>query len=153
MPAHQTHARFALINNVYILESWLGFWDFFHDLGRIHTSLFRLPRCSKVTYLGLVVLVLSLTSDFLPKSGCPQHLLLSLKSMSNWQFWTGQSFVVAWRSLLIPFHPSLARSRRIIVYLKSSKTDIARKSQSLTIVRPLFPPLCRCSCARVFSLS
>ena len=62
MPAHQTHARFALINNVSILESRLGFWDFFHDLGRIHVSLFRLPRCSKVMYLGLVVLVLSLTS-------------------------------------------------------------------------------------------
>ena len=76
--------------------------------------------------------------DFLPKSGCSQHLLLSLKSMSNWQFSTGQYFVVAWRSSLITFHPSLARSGRIIVYLKSSKTDIARESQPLTIVRTLF---------------
>ena len=59
--------------------------------------------------------------------------------MTNWQFWTGQSFVVAWRSLPITFHPSLARSRRIIVYLKSSKTDIARESQSLTIVHTLCP--------------
>ena len=44
------------------MQQRLGFWDFFHDLGRIHASLFRLPRCRKVTYLGLVVLVLSLTS-------------------------------------------------------------------------------------------
>ena len=55
VPAHQTHARFALINNVSILESWLVFRAFFHDLGRIHASLSRLPRCSEVTYLGLVV--------------------------------------------------------------------------------------------------
>ncbi|CAH3037051.1 unnamed protein product, partial [Porites lobata] len=33
----------------------------------------------------------------------------------------------------------LARSRCIIVYLKSSKTDITRESQSLTIVHTLFP--------------
>ena len=38
--------------------SWKADWVsglFFHDLGRIHASLSHLPRCSKVTYLGLVV--------------------------------------------------------------------------------------------------
>ena len=32
---------------------------FFLDLGRIHASLFRIPRCSKLMSLGLVVLLLS----------------------------------------------------------------------------------------------
>ena len=38
--------------------SWKADWVsglFFHDLGRIQASLSHLPRCSKVTYLGLVV--------------------------------------------------------------------------------------------------
>ena len=35
---------------------------FFHDLGRIHASLFRIPRCSKLMSQGLVVLIVSLTS-------------------------------------------------------------------------------------------
>ena len=39
----------------------------------------------------------------------------------------------------ITFHPSLARSHCITVYLKSSKTNIAREGQSLTIARTLSP--------------
>ena len=35
---------------------------FFHDLGRIHASLFRIPCCSKLMSLGLVVFILSLAS-------------------------------------------------------------------------------------------
>ena len=41
----------------------------------------------------------------------------------------------------ITFHPSLACPQRITVYLKSSKTDIAREGQSLTIARTS-TPLC-----------
>ena len=41
----------------------------------------------------------------------------------------------------IMFHPSLACPQRITVYLKSSKTDIAREGQSLTIARTS-TPLC-----------
>ena len=63
---------------------------FFHDLGRIHASLFRIPRCSKLMSLGLVVLILSLTSAplawlspqvWLARSTC----VLGLRQ-SNWQF-------------------------------------------------------------------
>ena len=89
---------------------------------------------------GLVVLVLCLTSAQIVRLSLAARSTC-LKSMSNWQFWTGQSFVVAWRSLLITFHPSLARSRRIIVYLKSSQTDIARESQS-HYSSQIVPPLC-----------
>ena len=39
----------------------------------------------------------------------------------------------------ISFHPSLARSYCITVYLKSSKTNIAREGQSLTIAHTLSP--------------
>ena len=60
-PIRRTQSLRLLI----MFPSWKADWVsgiFFHDLGRIHVSLFCLPRCSKVTYLGLVVLVLSLTS-------------------------------------------------------------------------------------------
>ena len=39
----------------------------------------------------------------------------------------------------ITFHPSLAHPQCITVYLKSSKTDIAREGQSLTITRTSLP--------------
>ena len=39
----------------------------------------------------------------------------------------------------VSFHPSLARSYCITVYLKSSKTNIAREGQSLTIAHTLSP--------------
>ena len=149
MPAHQTHARFAPCPSC--KADWVSGIFLFFFSSRIWAA-FMLAFSAflvvaRLRTWGLVVLVLCLTS-----AQITQHLLLSLKSMSNWQFWTGQSFVVAWRSLLITFHSSLARSRRIIVYQKSSKTDIARESQS-HYSSYLVPPSRRCSYARAFSLS
>ena len=72
---------------------------FFHDLGRIHASLIRLPYCSTLMSLGLVVLLLSLTSApiawlspqvWLARSTC----VLGLRQ-SNWQFQMGQSLIIA----------------------------------------------------------
>ena len=53
----------------------------FHDLGRIHASLFRIPRCSKFMSLGLVVLILSLASAPIACLACPQHMRLRLTSI------------------------------------------------------------------------
>ena len=72
---------------------------FFHDLGRIHASLIRLPYCSTLMSLGLVVLLLSLTSApiawlspqvWLARSTCVFGL-----RQSNWQFQMGQSLIIA----------------------------------------------------------
>ena len=52
----------------------------------------------------------------------------------------------------ITFHPSLARSQCITVYLISPKTDIAREGQSLTIARTL-SPLCAVDAMQEYFLS
>ena len=59
---------------------------FFHDLGRIHASLIRLPYCSKLMSLGLVVLILSLILctdcvTFSSSLARPQHVRLRLTSI------------------------------------------------------------------------
>ena len=80
---------------------------FFHDLGRIHASLIRLPYCSKLMSLGLVVLILSLTSApiarlspqvWLARSTCALGL-----RQSNWQFWMGQSLIITCVLYCAPF--------------------------------------------------
>ena len=95
VPAHhrpEQGLRLVIIIN-YCVPSWQADWVFrifFHDLGRIHASLFRIRRCSKLMSLGLVVLIRSLTSAliawlspqvWLARSTC----ILGLRQ-SNWQF-------------------------------------------------------------------
>ena len=52
----------------------------------------------------------------------------------------------------ITFHPSLARSYCITVYLKSSETNIAREGQSLTTAHTL-SPLCAVAAMQEYFLS
>ena len=53
----------------------------------------------------------------------------------------------------IAFHPSLACPQVMSVQLKSSKTDVFRQGQSLTIASTSSSPLCNYGHERVFSLS
>ena len=63
---------------------------FFHDLGRIHASLFRIPCCSKLMSLGLVVLILSLASAPIvwlsPQVWLARRTCVLGLRQSNWQF-------------------------------------------------------------------
>ena len=59
---------------------------FFHDLGRIHASLFCLPRCSKLTYLGARSFnsQFNLSTDcvtFSPSLACRSTCVLDLTSI------------------------------------------------------------------------
>ena len=90
MPAHHRPTqglRFVIMIIVFRPGKLIGCPGYsFHDLGRIHASLFRVPRCSKLMSLGARSFnsQFNLCTDcvaFSPSLACPQQVRLRLTSI------------------------------------------------------------------------